>query len=99
MRRRQNSLSKAHSQALGVLFYVAESKFFSSAAAGHAQISIKNTGMGVKPEILPYIVESFRQGEGARSHRGLGLGLSIASTLAKPGRTLCPLKHSSENRK
>ena len=49
----------------------------------HAQISIKDTGMGVKPEILPHIFESFRQGDGARLHRGLGLGLSIARSLAE----------------
>jgi len=58
-------------------------KVLSDAVDGQAQISVKDTGMGIKPEILPHIFESFRQGEAARFHRGLGLGLSIARSLAE----------------
>ena len=57
-------------------------KVLLDAADGHARISIKDTGMGIAPELLPHIFESFRQGEGIQSHQGLGLGLSIASNLA-----------------
>jgi len=52
-------------------------------ADGQAQVSIKDTGMGIKPEILPHVFESFRQDAAARSRRGLGLGLSIARSLAE----------------
>ena len=50
---------------------------------GHARICIKDTGMGITPEVLPHIFESFRQAEGSPSNTGLGLGLSIARTLAE----------------
>jgi signal transduction histidine kinase len=58
-------------------------KVLLDAADGQARVSVRDTGMGIKPEILPHIFESFRQDEAARSHRGLGLGLSIARSLAE----------------
>jgi CheY-like chemotaxis protein len=44
---------------------------------------INDTGEGISPEFLPYIFERFRQADTSsrRMHGGLGLGLSIVSSL------------------
>jgi signal transduction histidine kinase len=52
-------------------------------ADGRIRIRIKDSGVGIAPEVLPHIFERFRQADGTRSHQGLGLGLSIASKLAE----------------
>jgi CheY-like chemotaxis protein/nitrogen-specific signal transduction histidine kinase len=53
-------------------------------ARGHqAHIRISDTGQGIRAEVLPFIFQRFRQGDGSttRRHGGLGLGLAIASHL------------------
>ena len=47
------------------------------------QISIVDTGQGIKPEFLPHVFERFRQEDGSisRRHGGLGLGLAIVRHL------------------
>ena len=40
-----------------------------------ARITVSDTGLGIRPELLPHIFERFRQGE--RGSGGLGLGLAI----------------------
>ena len=50
-------------------------------ANGHAAISIRDTGVGVASDVLPYIFDRFYRGDEARSGNGTGLGLSIAKTL------------------
>jgi CheY-like chemotaxis protein len=53
-------------------------------ACGHqAHIRISDTGQGIRAEVLPFIFQRFRQGDGSttRRHGGLGLGLAIASHL------------------
>src|SRR5262249_41202103 len=47
-------------------------------------IEVKDDGIGIDPELLPYVFDRFRQGDshlGAR--RGLGLGLAIARHLVE----------------
>jgi PAS domain S-box-containing protein len=53
-----------------------------SRAAG-AEITVSDTGVGIKPEVLPHIFERFNQAHVSGSHRvgGLGLGLSIVKHL------------------
>jgi signal transduction histidine kinase/ActR/RegA family two-component response regulator len=54
-------------------------------ANAHVRIKITDTGAGICPDILPYIFDPFRQGDGTitRSHGGLGLGLAIVRHLVE----------------
>lgn len=51
----------------------------------HIEISVIDTGQGIKPEFLPYVFDRFRQADASitRSHGGLGLGLSIVRSLTE----------------
>jgi signal transduction histidine kinase len=51
----------------------------------NAIISVKDTGMGIPPEYLPFIFQRFCRAEQARAKEedGFGLGLAIAQTIAK----------------
>jgi CheY-like chemotaxis protein len=46
-------------------------------AESHARLSVRDTGQGISPELLPHVFDRFRQDERARRHGGLGLGLAI----------------------
>jgi PAS domain S-box-containing protein len=46
-------------------------------AGSHARLTVRDTGQGISPELLPHIFDRFRQDERARHHGGLGLGLAI----------------------
>ncbi|MEP7336989.1 MAG: ATP-binding protein [Acidobacteriota bacterium] len=46
---------------------------------GHIQIIISDTGIGIDPDLLPFVFDRFRQGDSSttRKFSGLGLGLAI----------------------
>jgi PAS domain S-box-containing protein len=50
-----------------------------SRAGQSAVITVSDSGEGIAPELLPFVFDRFRQGDGSvtRPHGGLGLGLSI----------------------
>ena len=51
----------------------------------HVEITVSDTGIGIKPEFLPHVFERFRQADAAttRAYGGLGLGLSIVKHLVE----------------
>jgi signal transduction histidine kinase/ActR/RegA family two-component response regulator len=51
----------------------------------HVEITVSDSGIGIKPEFLPYVFERFRQegGSATRPAKGLGLGLSIVRHLVE----------------
>lgn len=50
-----------------------------------AVISVKDNGIGLEPDIVPFMFEPFMQAENSldRSHGGLGLGLAIVKNIAE----------------
>jgi signal transduction histidine kinase len=52
-------------------------------AHGAVELAVKDSGVGIEREFLPYVFERFRQADASttRAHGGLGLGLSIAKSL------------------
>lgn len=49
------------------------------------EIRIKDSGMGISPEFIPYVFDRFRQGDASltRQYGGLGLGLAIVKQLVE----------------
>jgi signal transduction histidine kinase len=52
---------------------------------GQAEIAVKDTGIGIASEFLPFAFDRFRQANGSitRKHGGLGLGLTIVRSLVE----------------
>jgi PAS domain S-box-containing protein len=51
----------------------------------HVEINVADNGQGIRPELLPYLFDRFRQGDtkSNRGHGGLGLGLAIVKHLVE----------------
>jgi CheY-like chemotaxis protein len=51
----------------------------------HVEISVEDSGVGIKPEFLAFVFDRFRQADASttRRHGGLGLGLSIVKHLVE----------------
>jgi signal transduction histidine kinase/ActR/RegA family two-component response regulator len=50
-----------------------------------ARVRFRDTGAGIRPEVLPFVFERFRQGDSSstRGQGGLGLGLAIAKHIVE----------------
>ena len=55
------------------------------AEGGMACVEVRDNGVGIPPEFVPYLFDPFRQAEGSSSRRqeGLGLGLALVQRLAE----------------
>jgi CheY-like chemotaxis protein len=51
----------------------------------HVEVTVEDSGIGIKPEFLSFVFDRFRQGDASttRRHGGLGLGLSIVKHLVE----------------
>lgn len=54
-------------------------------APGGVVIEVTDTGIGIRPDVLPHVFERFRQGDSSstRAYAGLGLGLALVRHLVE----------------
>ena len=54
-------------------------------ARGHVEVHVKDTGIGIAPELLPSVFDMFIQGDRTleRSRGGLGVGLTVARSIVE----------------
>jgi signal transduction histidine kinase len=54
-------------------------------AGSHVELTVSDTGKGIREDFLPHVFERFRQADGSsrREHGGLGLGLAIVRHLVE----------------
>ena len=64
----------------------------------HCQISVSDTGCGIRPEFLPFVFDRFRQQDSTttRTEGGLGLGLAIVKQLVEHHGGSVAVKSSGE---
>jgi PAS domain S-box-containing protein len=65
----------------------------------HVEIVVEDTGIGIRPDFLPYVFDRFRQGDPSTTRRygGLGLGLSIVKNLVELHGGSVRVKSGGEN--
>jgi CheY-like chemotaxis protein/anti-sigma regulatory factor (Ser/Thr protein kinase) len=53
--------------------------------SSHVEIMVSDSGIGIRPELLPHVFERFRQADSSSTRRyaGLGLGLAIVKQLVE----------------
>jgi CheY-like chemotaxis protein len=66
----------------------------------HVEVSVIDTGLGIKEAFLPFVFDRFRQDDGSttRKHGGLGLGLSIVKQLVELHGGMVTVTSEGENR-
>ena len=52
-------------------------------AANEVLVKVKDEGMGISRDELPYIFDPFHRGSGAEDKRGFGLGLAAVKTIVE----------------
>jgi PAS domain S-box-containing protein len=70
-----------------IKFTPKEGEVFVSVNRNHSnvEITVRDTGQGIRPEFLPFVFDRFRQADSSvtRTHSGLGLGLAIVRHLVE----------------
>ena len=69
-------------------------------AEAGARFTVTDTGSGIRPELLPFVFDRFRQGENSTTgpHRGLGLGLAIVRHIVELHGGVVRAESDGENR-
>jgi PAS domain S-box-containing protein len=67
--------------------------------SSHVEITVMDSGIGIKPEFLPYVFDRFRQADASTTRRfgGLGLGLSIVRNLVEMHGGTVSVRSAGEN--
>jgi PAS domain S-box-containing protein len=67
--------------------------------SSHVEITVADSGIGIKAEFLPYVFDRFRQADASTTRRfgGLGLGLSIVRNLVEMHGGTVSVRSQGEN--